>query len=83
MLGEEHPDTLTNMNNLAFTLKCQGLINKAISLIEDCYRLRTVVLGPRHPFTISSSEVLATWQLEAIELSKQNNNWQEISVASR
>ncbi|KAF1952777.1 HET-domain-containing protein [Byssothecium circinans] len=41
-----------------------------ISLMEDCCRLRAVVLGPQHPFTISSREALATWQLEAMELSK-------------
>ncbi|KAF2678639.1 hypothetical protein K458DRAFT_422874 [Lentithecium fluviatile CBS 122367] len=58
------------MNNLAFTLKGQGLTNRAISLMENCCRLQTVVLGPQHPFTISSHEALATWQLEAIELSK-------------
>ncbi|KAF2257476.1 hypothetical protein CC78DRAFT_484148, partial [Lojkania enalia] len=68
-LGAGHPSTLTSMNNLAFTLKGQGLINKAISLIEDCYRLQQVVLGPRHPYTISSYEALATWRLEAMELS--------------
>ncbi|KAF2685429.1 hypothetical protein K458DRAFT_417478 [Lentithecium fluviatile CBS 122367] len=73
VLGEEHPDTLTSMNNLAFTLKGQGLTNKAISLMEDGCGLQTVVLGPQHPFTISSRETLATWQLEAIEISKQSN----------
>ncbi|KAH8724301.1 hypothetical protein GQ44DRAFT_618470, partial [Phaeosphaeriaceae sp. PMI808] len=72
VLGEEHPDTLTSMNNLAFTLKGQGLTNKAIPLMENCCRLRTVVLGPQHPFAISSREALATWQLEAMELSNQN-----------
>ncbi|KAK7178701.1 Kinesin light chain 5 [Paraphaeosphaeria sporulosa] len=72
VLGEEHPSTLTSMVNLAFTLKGQGLANKAISLMENCCRLRTEVLGPQHPFTISSREALATWQLETIEISKQN-----------
>ncbi|KAF2464373.1 uncharacterized protein BDR25DRAFT_96892 [Lindgomyces ingoldianus] len=72
VLGEEHPDTLISMNNLAFTLKGQGLTSNAISLMEDCCRLQAVVLGSRHPFTISSHEALATWQLEAMETSKQN-----------
>ncbi|KAF1828268.1 kinesin light chain [Decorospora gaudefroyi] len=73
VLGEEHPDTLTSINNLAFTAKGQGLTDKAISLMENCCRLRTVVLGPQHPLTILSRETLATWQLETLELSKQNN----------
>jgi len=40
VLGKEHPDTLTTMNNLAFTLKGQGLINNAILLMEDYCGLR-------------------------------------------
>jgi hypothetical protein len=73
VLGDKHPDTLKSMNNLAFTLKGQGLTNKAILLIEDCCRLRAVALGSQHPFTISSRKALTTWQLEAMELSKQKN----------
>ena len=73
-LGADHPDTLISMNNLAFTLKGQGLTNKAILLMEDCYKLRVVVLGPQHPHTKSSREALITWRLEAIELSEQNNS---------
>ncbi|KAF2842629.1 HET-domain-containing protein [Patellaria atrata CBS 101060] len=76
VLGDEHPSTLTSMANLAstmanlaFTLKCQGSLSRAISLIEDCYKLQTVVLGPQHPYTISSRETLTTWRLEAMELS--------------
>ncbi|KAF2467718.1 uncharacterized protein BDR25DRAFT_233833, partial [Lindgomyces ingoldianus] len=72
VLGEEHPDTLTSMNNLAHTFKGQGLAFEAISLLENCCRLETVVLGSQHPFTISSRNALATWQLEAMELSTLN-----------
>jgi len=72
-LGDEHPSTLTGMNNLAFTLKGQGYICRAISLIEDCCELQTVVLGPQHPYTISSRETLTAWQLGAIEPSEQND----------
>ncbi|KAH7346020.1 hypothetical protein BKA66DRAFT_478348 [Pyrenochaeta sp. MPI-SDFR-AT-0127] len=72
VLGDEHPDTLISMANLAFTLKGQGSFSKAISLMEDCHELRMVVLGPRHTNTISSREALTTWRLEAVELSKQS-----------
>ncbi|PVH91024.1 hypothetical protein DM02DRAFT_722456 [Periconia macrospinosa] len=64
--------TLTSMNNLAFTLKGQGLTNKAISLMENCCKLQAVVLGPQHPYTISSREALTTWRLEVRELSERN-----------
>ncbi|KAF2094579.1 hypothetical protein NA57DRAFT_11614, partial [Rhizodiscina lignyota] len=34
VLGAGHPDTLTSMNNLAFTLKDKGECEKAITLME-------------------------------------------------
>ena len=77
VLGEEHPDTLTNMNNLAFTLRGQGSLSRAISLMEDCCKLQTPVLGPQHPYTISSRENLTTWRLEAMGLSDQNDSGKE------
>ncbi|KAF1975254.1 hypothetical protein BU23DRAFT_435962, partial [Bimuria novae-zelandiae CBS 107.79] len=40
VLGEEHPDTLTSMNNLAFTQQCQARYTEALALIERCFRLR-------------------------------------------
>jgi hypothetical protein len=73
-LEADHPSTLTSMNNLAFTLRSQGLTNKAISMMEDCRELRAIVLGPQHPYTISSREALATGQLEAMEISEQDNS---------
>ncbi|PVH92649.1 hypothetical protein DM02DRAFT_480900, partial [Periconia macrospinosa] len=61
-LGADHPDTLTSMNNLAFTLKDQGFTNRAVSPMEDCCKLGSVVLGPQHPTIISSRQTLTTWQ---------------------
>ncbi|PVH90929.1 hypothetical protein DM02DRAFT_546865, partial [Periconia macrospinosa] len=46
VLVEGHPDTLTSMAYLAFTLKGQGLTYKAMPLMEDCFGLLTIVLGP-------------------------------------
>ena len=73
VLREEHLNTLISMYNLAFTSRGQGSLSRAIPLIEDCCKLQTAVLGPQHPYSSSSRENLATWRLEAIELSKQNN----------
>ena len=70
VLWDEHPSTLTSMANPAFTLKCQVSLSRAISSREDCYKLRTVVLGPQHPYTVSSHEAVTTWWLEAAKLSK-------------
>ena len=74
VLGNEHPDTLTRMANLAFTLKDKGLIRKAVSLIESCYKLRVLVLGSQHHDCILSYETLTTWSLEVTKLSEQNNS---------
>ncbi|KAF1967093.1 kinesin light chain [Bimuria novae-zelandiae CBS 107.79] len=60
VLGEEHPSTLTSMANLAFTLKGHGLLG-------------LVVFGPQHPNMLASREILARWQLEAVQLDDQNN----------
>ena len=37
VLGKEHPDTLTSMNNLAFTWKGKVYNDKAILLMEKCF----------------------------------------------
>jgi len=68
VLGEEHLDTLTSMDNLAFTLKGQDHNDKAISLMERCFQLQKKVLGPQHPYTTSSLKALNEWQLENIEV---------------
>jgi hypothetical protein len=35
-LGADHPDTLTSMNNLAFTWKGTGRETEALRLMKDC-----------------------------------------------
>ncbi|KAL8735363.1 MAG: hypothetical protein Q9166_000908 [cf. Caloplaca sp. 2 TL-2023] len=67
VLGEEHPDTLSSMNNLAFTWKSQGLNAKAINLMGECVHLRTRILGADHPDTLSSSAELTMWQNEDLQ----------------
>ena len=64
VLGEEHPDTLTSMNNLAYTWKEQGRDEEAIKLMTECVQLRTQILGAGHPFTLSSLTALNGWNLE-------------------
>jgi hypothetical protein len=64
VLGQEHPHTLTSMNNLAFTLKSQGCDVDAIELMVKCVRLRKKILGMDHPDSQSSIEALKYWQVE-------------------
>jgi hypothetical protein len=59
VLGEEHPNTLTSMNNLAFTQKSLRRDIEALQLMERCVELRNRKLGADHPDTLSSREVLA------------------------
>jgi hypothetical protein len=63
VLGSEHPDTLTSMNNIAFTWKGQGRDEEAVRLMGDCVQLRTNVLGAGHPFTLSSKAALDIWTM--------------------
>jgi hypothetical protein len=56
VLGEEHLDMPTSMNNLAFTFKAQGHNDKAISLMEKCFQFRTQDLGPQHLYPLARRE---------------------------
>jgi hypothetical protein len=63
-LGVDHPDTLTSMNNLAFTWKGNGKETEAVSLMEECVKFRKRVLGVGHPNSISSCRALDIWKAE-------------------
>ena len=64
VLGQEHPDTLTSMNILAFMWKAVGRDNKALELVENCLQLRKQRLGLDHSGTISSLKAPNEWQME-------------------
>ncbi|KAF2196331.1 hypothetical protein GQ43DRAFT_383563, partial [Delitschia confertaspora ATCC 74209] len=64
VLGEEHPDTLTSMANLAYTWAFQSRNEDAILLMEKCFELQRHILGPNHPYTESSFKALSNWQKE-------------------
>jgi Tetratricopeptide repeat len=62
VLGEEHPFTLTSMNNLAFTWKSQRRDIEALELMKACLLLRKQKLGADHPNTTSSLKALSEWE---------------------
>ncbi|KAF8241450.1 hypothetical protein K440DRAFT_680229 [Wilcoxina mikolae CBS 423.85] len=64
VLGQEHPDTLTNLANLAYTYKSQGRINEAIALMVKVETLSFRVLGKDHPNTKNRRTTLANWREE-------------------
>ena len=61
VLGAEHPDTLTSMENLAHTLKAQGDRQSACALIDKCASISYRSLGPDHPYTIDREKTAKDW----------------------
>lgn len=59
MLGEERPDTLSAMGNLAATLRVQGDYAESRRLGERALESRTRVLGEEHPDTLTSMRSVA------------------------
>ena len=57
--GEEHPNTLTWMNNLALLLGKLGKYKNALQLKEQCYSLLCKVSGETHPDTLTALSNLA------------------------
>ncbi|EXK25866.1 hypothetical protein FOMG_17520 [Fusarium oxysporum f. sp. melonis 26406] len=64
MLGEEHPDTLTTMANLALLYSNQGRWKEAEELLTGVVAMRKRTLGEEHPDTLTSMHKLAiTWKV--------------------
>ena len=59
VLGEDHPDTLISINNLALTLWQMGDHSGAKALEEHVLARRQAVLGEDHPSTLTSMNNLA------------------------
>jgi tetratricopeptide (TPR) repeat protein len=59
ILGEEHPDTITSMGNLAATLQAQGDLAGAQKLQEQVLEIMRRILGEEHPNTLTSMSNLA------------------------
>ena len=59
VLGKEHPDTLTSVNNLADLYQAQGRYGEAEPLYKRALEARERVLGKEHPDTLASVNNLA------------------------
>ena len=59
-LGENHPDTLTIMNNLAMTYYDQGRYEEAEKLQKQAFQIRREVVGETHLHTQISRSNLAS-----------------------
>ena len=59
ILGEEHPDTLASMSDLAIIYRVQGRTGEAAALQEEVLQKRRRILGEEHPDTLRSMNNLA------------------------
>ena len=59
VLGPEHPDTLSTMNNLAALYEVEGKYTQAEAMDTQIIEIRRRVLGPEHPDTLRSMMNLA------------------------
>ena len=59
VLGEEHPDTATTLNNLAWLYESQGRYDEAEPLYERALAIYEKVLGEEHPDTATTLDNLA------------------------
>jgi tetratricopeptide (TPR) repeat protein len=59
ILGEEHPNTILAMSNLASTLRDLGQLDEAAKMLREVLEKRKRILGEKHPNTISAMNNLA------------------------
>jgi tetratricopeptide (TPR) repeat protein len=59
ILGDDHPDTLSVMNDLAVPLRDQGKLPEAAAIQTEVLEKRKRVLGDDHPDTLSAMNNLA------------------------
>ena len=61
VLGEEHPDTLASIANLAAIYHASGQCEIAVSLLRDVVPIQEKKPGTNHPDTVSSKAALQQW----------------------
>ena len=78
MLGANHPDTLTNMNNLASTLWSQGRWKEAEELEVQVMETRKNMLGTEHPATLISMKILPSRGKNMAEIYRILGRWRNV-----
>jgi tetratricopeptide (TPR) repeat protein len=64
LLGQDHPDVATHLNNLAYLYNSQGRYAKAEPLYLQALALCEQLLGVEHPNTIVCRENLELFRQE-------------------
>ena len=70
ILGEDHPDTLSALYNVANTYESMEQYGNALPLFQECMEKRKRVLGEDHPDTIKTINALAYTEYIATEYDK-------------
>jgi hypothetical protein len=83
LLGEEHPDTLMAMNNLALTLQVQGDPAGARKLMEQVLEASRRLLGEEHPDTLRAMNNLAQMLQAQGDLAGARKLEEQVLEASR
>jgi tetratricopeptide (TPR) repeat protein len=68
VLGDDHPDTLESMNNLATTRRSLGDLQGVPELLEQVLDASRRLLGPEHPDTLESMNKLGETRHDLGEL---------------
>jgi len=58
-LGDEAPETLTSLDELALVLRIRGRFDEATEVAERTLGVRSRTLGPNHPDTLTAASTLA------------------------
>ncbi len=69
-LGEDNPDTLISMNNLAEAYRSAARLAEALPLHKQTLEMKKSKLGPDHPDTLTSMHNLALAHLSAGQLTE-------------
>jgi hypothetical protein len=84
VLGDEHPDTLTSISNLALTYKSQGRWKEAEELQVQEMQITKRVLGDEHPSTLTSMSNLAlTYKSQGRWKEAEELQVQEMQITKR
>jgi hypothetical protein len=73
ILGEDHPSTISAMNNLANTLGGQGQPEEALDLLKVTVRQMNLILGHEHHYTETASGNLARLRNRIASVSKPHD----------
>jgi tetratricopeptide (TPR) repeat protein len=83
LLGEDHPDTLQSMHDLANICQELGALQRAHELFQQTLAARRRVLGEDHPATLASMNSLALTRRDLGDLEGAKHLFEETLVARR